>query len=76
MEQGTATLLLNRSHLVKEAPPEIIVTAGQKISQALSSQGVVFRQPVVALVNGQTMDVSYILQPGDVVRFFPQIAGG
>jgi molybdopterin converting factor small subunit len=76
MEQGTATLLLDKSHTVKEVSPEIIVAAGQKISQALTTHGVIFRQPVIALVNEQTNDVSYILQPGDVVRFFPQIAGG
>ncbi|MCC6148538.1 MAG: MoaD/ThiS family protein [Anaerolineaceae bacterium] len=52
------------------------VPAGQTITQALDSQGVIFRQPVIALVNGQTSDVSCFLQDGDVVRFFPQIAGG
>lgn len=76
MDQGTATLLLERTHVVGEIPGEIVVAAGQKISQALCSHRVVFRQPVIALVNGQTCDVSYFLQPGDVVRFLPQIAGG
>jgi len=76
MEQGTATLLIDKSHTITEVPPKMIVASGQKISQALSAGGVIFRQPVIVLVNGQTNDVSYILQPGDVVRFFPQISGG
>ncbi|NPV77773.1 MAG: MoaD/ThiS family protein [Anaerolineae bacterium] len=76
MEQGKATFLLDPSHTVQKTPREISVAAGQTIMQALNSHGIVFRQPVVALVNGQTCDVSYCLQPGDVVRFFPQIAGG
>jgi len=33
-------------------------------------------QPPVAVVNGVTTDLSYILQPGDVANLLPQIAGG
>jgi len=76
MEQNKAVFLLDPSHTVQKTPREISVAAGQTIMQALNSHEIGFRQPVIVLVNGQTRDVSYYLQPGDVVRFFPQIAGG
>lgn len=58
------------------------VSAYQTILSALNSQalqtsiGFPAKQPLVAVVNGATMDMTYILQPGDIVQCFPQIAGG
>lgn len=76
MEQGIAILIINSSQTYNKVSPKVYVTSGQAISQALTSLGIKFRQPVIALVNGETSDLTRVLEPGDEVRFFPQIAGG
>ena len=52
------------------------VAAGQSVLEALRRAQIVLRQPVIAVANGQTVDLNYQLQAGDVVRLIPQIAGG
>lgn len=52
------------------------VPAGQSILAALDSLQLSFSQPQMPVVNGTTEDMAYILQPGDIVTFLPQISGG
>jgi len=56
--------------------PALRVTAGQTVLEALHSAHADLRQPVIAVANGQVVDLNYVLQAGDVVRLIPQIAGG
>ena len=56
--------------------PALQVRAGQTVLEGLRSARVDLGQPVIAVANGQTVDLSYRLQAGDVVRLVPRIAGG
>jgi molybdopterin converting factor small subunit len=56
--------------------PVLRVDAGQTVLEALRAARVALRQPVIAVANGQVVDLDYRLQAGDVVRLIPQIAGG
>jgi molybdopterin converting factor small subunit len=56
--------------------PALRVEAGQTVLEALQAAQVELRQPVIAVANGQAVDLSYRLQAGDIVRLIPQIAGG
>ncbi len=56
--------------------PALQVRAGQTVLEALRGARVNLGQPVIAIVNGQTVDLTYQLQADDVVRLVPQIAGG
>jgi sulfur carrier protein ThiS len=71
-----AHLVLDRAAGLNEPPRTLAVAAGQSIQQALAAAGVRLPQAAIALVNGQTCDLSTILQPGDQVRFLLQISGG
>lgn len=53
-----------------------VVPAGLTIQAALHSIQLPTNQPLVALVNGSTADMNYVLQPGDMVDLLPQISGG
>jgi molybdopterin converting factor small subunit len=46
------------------------------VLEALRRAGVELPQAVIAVANGQTVDLNYQLRAGDVVRLLPQIAGG
>jgi molybdopterin converting factor small subunit len=50
--------------------------AGRSVQEILEEYELVFIQPVVALINEKTADLSTILNEGDQVRLLPQIAGG
>jgi hypothetical protein len=52
------------------------VTAGQSVLEALQAERVELRQPMILVVNGQTVDFNYRLQASDIARLIPQIAGG
>ena len=52
------------------------VRPGQTIMEAAAGLGIPGTQPLVALVNGQTHELTYLLEPGDQVRLIPPIAGG
>ncbi len=56
--------------------PALQVRAGQTVLEALRGARVNLGQPVIAIANGQTVDLTYQLQADDVVRLVPQIAGG
>ncbi len=56
--------------------PALRVSAGQTVLEALHRAHVELPQPVIAVANGQTVDLNYRLRNGDVVRLIPQIAGG
>ncbi len=56
--------------------PTLRVTAGQTVLEALRAAHVDLPQPMIAMANGQTVDLNYQLRAGDVVRLIPQIAGG
>jgi molybdopterin converting factor small subunit len=58
--------------------PALRVPAGQNVLEALRAEGVEFPrgQALIAVANGQTVDLSYQLRAGDTVRLIPQIAGG
>lgn len=68
---------INRQPSVSEnAPAPTPVPAGQTILQVLQSLEINLPQAAIALVNGKTCDLCYVLQPGDQVRFLLQISGG
>ncbi len=56
--------------------PALQVRAGQTVLEALRGARVDLHQPAIAIVNGQSADLSYQLEAGDIVRLVPQIAGG
>ncbi len=56
--------------------PALQVATGQSVLEALRATQTVLHQPVIAVANGETVDLNYQLQAGDVVRLIPQIAGG
>lgn len=64
------------AHLELPNRPALRVAAGQTALEALQAAQVTLAQPVIAVVNGQAVDLNYRLQAGDVVRLIPQIAGG
>jgi hypothetical protein len=73
---GTATLFI-RSTSGKDSQPNYYeVPSGQSIQDGLRWTGLPSNQPLVAVVNGATADMLYVLQPGDIVHLLPQIAGG
>jgi hypothetical protein len=52
------------------------VEAGQTVLEAIVLLGIPPNQLLVALVNGQTCDLSYHLAPGDLLKLLPAISGG
>ena len=77
-----AIILINHASNQGSGPLRFEVSANQTILSALNSLAAqtknefLIKQPLVAVVNGTTSDMSYLLQPGDTVQCFPQIAGG
>jgi hypothetical protein len=71
-----ATLIIRFGSGKEKAPVSYQVPAGQSILEALGALHLPLSQPPVAVVNGVTSDLAYILQPGDVANLLPQIAGG
>ena len=76
MEVGSVVILIKNSSLQGKRLARYEVPAGQTVLSALNSLGFSAQQPLVAVVNGTTVDMTRLLQPGDVVQCFPQIAGG
>ena len=76
MNQGTATLIIRLGTGADKSLNRYEVPAWQTIQSALGSLELALTQPPVAVVNGVTTELSYVLQPGDVVNLLPQIAGG
>jgi molybdopterin converting factor small subunit len=58
------------------AQNQFLVPAGSSLLEALESLNLPVHQPLIAVANGVTVDLTYILKPGDFVNTFPQIAGG
>lgn len=73
-KQNKAIILVER--LPGEPRRAVEAVAGVTILEALNAAGVSLQQPVVALVNGRTNDINYVLCSGDYVVLLPQIAGG
>jgi len=71
-----ATLVFPSTSGKKKDVSRFTVPAGQSILAAMESLRLPSGQPHVPVVNGKTEELAYILQPGDVVTFLPQIAGG
>lgn len=77
-----AVILIKNASNQGNGPLRFEVSANQTILSALNSlasqtkREFLTKQPLVAVVNGATTDLSYLLQPGDTVQCFPQIAGG
>ncbi len=76
MNQGTATLIIRLGTGKEKTLNRYEVPAWQTIQTALGSLNLELSQPPVAVVNGLTAELSYVLLPGDVVNLLPQIAGG
>ncbi len=75
-ETNTASICVKADSGDQGSQNQYQVTAGQSVLEALEAQNFPVRQPIVAVANGITVDLSYILKPGDIVNLFPQIAGG
>jgi molybdopterin converting factor small subunit len=54
----------------------IRVASGRSVLEAAAEIGIPRQQPLAAVVNGQTVDLSTILAPGDCLTLLPPIAGG
>jgi len=54
----------------------IRVASGGSVLEVAAEIGIPRQQPLAAVVNGQTVDLSYILAPGDHLTLIPPIAGG
>lgn len=54
----------------------IDLPCGSTLADVAPSLGIPAELQVVALVNGQDVEPSYSLAPGDVVTLFPPLAGG
>jgi molybdopterin converting factor small subunit len=54
----------------------IRVAPGRSVVAVAAEIGIPPRQSFVAVVNGRTSDLSYILAPGDRLTLLPPIAGG
>ena len=76
MGVGNAVIIIKNPSPTEQGTLRFVVPAGQSILSALESIGISMQQPLVAVVNGTTADMTYLLQPVDVVQCFPQIAGG
>jgi molybdopterin converting factor small subunit len=50
--------------------------SGRSVGVIIQAKDLQFSQPMVAVVNGTTADLSQVLKDGDMVRLIPQIAGG
>ncbi len=59
-----------------DAGSAVEVDPGQSIQATLQSISLRLPRAAVALVNGHTNDLGYILQPGDCVKIIFQISGG
>ena len=55
---------------------EIRVAPGRSVLEVAAAVGIPRSQPCVAVVNGCTVDLSYVLAPGDRLTLIPPIAGG
>jgi molybdopterin converting factor small subunit len=73
---GTATVWIRSTSGKDSDLSQIDVHAGQSIQDGLVGLGLASGQPWIAVVNGATEDMLYVLQSGDVVHLLPQIAGG
>jgi molybdopterin converting factor small subunit len=58
------------------ADDAIRVAPGRSVITVAAAIGIPRQQPFVAVVNGRTSDLSYILAPGDHLTLIPPIAGG
>jgi sulfur carrier protein ThiS len=76
MQPGEATLQLDKPLTGELVTRFINIPAGRTLLETLESLDFKIRQPVIAVVNGQTVDLAYRLQPGDTIRLLPQISGG
>lgn len=76
MGVGNAVIIIKNPSQTEKGTLRFVVPAGQSILSALESVGILMQQPLVAVVNGTTADMAYLIQPLDVVQCFPQIAGG
>ena len=82
MRVDSAVIFVKGSSNQGNGPLKFEVPAYQTILSALNSLalqtsiGFLAKQPLVAVVNGTTADMTYLLQPGDIVQCFPQISGG
>ncbi len=59
-----------------EGREEIVVEAGQSVSQILDARGIPPDLVAVVMVNGRQESKSYLLREGDEVRLVPLVGGG
>jgi sulfur carrier protein ThiS len=52
------------------------VAPGRTLLDVAAEIGIPRRQALVALANGTTVDLNYVLAPGDRIKLVPPIAGG
>jgi molybdopterin converting factor small subunit len=76
MGVGSAVITIKSPSLSGKGMVRYEVPAGQTILSALESLVISTQQPLVAVVNGTTADMTYLLQAEDVVQLLPQVAGG
>ena len=78
MEEKDAVEIRLSGILSRYSPAGSVVKAdaGQTIRDAVDGLGIPPNLPFVALVNGRTTDLSYLLARGDRLRLIPAIGGG
>jgi len=68
--QGSIEFHREATFIILELP------SGKSVQHTLEKYRILLKQPVVAVINGQTADFTQVLVDGDQVRLLPQIAGG
>jgi molybdopterin converting factor small subunit len=82
MEVNFAVIFIMNASNQGKGPLRFEVPANQTVLAALNSLALLTnneyqtKKPLVAVVNGTTAEMTYMLQPGDIVQCFPQISGG
>jgi molybdopterin converting factor small subunit len=82
VEINYAVIFIKNASNQGTGPLRFEVPANQTILSALNTLALhtnndfLTKHPLVAVVNGTTADMTYLLQPGDTVQCLPQIAGG
>ena len=54
----------------------VLAKSGQTVMDAAFNLGIPAKSSFVAIVNGKTCELNYLLAPGDEVRLIPPISGG
>ncbi len=76
IENAEIQLPASLARYVPGGATSVWVAPGRTLLEVAAEIGIPPRQPLVALANGTTVDLNYVLTPGDHIKLVPPIAGG